>query len=528
MAKTNASTNNGGLSRREFLGSATLTTAGVVTGLTFYYTHPRPPELSAYDIEANQVRMGYIGIGNRGGSLMRSSFQVPGCIPIAVADIRETQREAFLTDMQKPEDQGCRAKKPASWKVQAYDDYRQLLDRKDIEAVTIATPHYLHAPMAIEALEAGKHVYCEKAMAYTIGENQDLAALAASKPNQIFQVGHQRRYSPIYRRVKELIDEGAIGDVVAIRAQWNQNNIERRPCPDPALEKVINWRLYSEFSGGLATEFACHQVDVANWMIGTHPDAVCGFGGVDWYRDGRDTTDNIHLVFNYKVPAKVDASGAAQEPRNVKLTYTSLMQNSHVGPSELILGTKGTIEVCLSGGGEYFVEPSAEAELEALRARERRQAPAEKSRESRGDHRGVVPQAEGGQGDRRAGESPALDEIHEAPRGRLRYGRDVHRRGRVPRRRARAACGRREESARDPARRRPGGARGRRALPACQHGPARAAHGLLERVLQRRKGLKDSRDSPAGRSPWSFSPRNRRCRQNCIPTSIEKYVASGE
>ncbi|HZN57248.1 MAG TPA: Gfo/Idh/MocA family oxidoreductase [Planctomycetota bacterium] len=379
MAKTNASTNNGGLSRREFLGSATLTTAGVVTGLTFYYTHPRPPELSAYDIEANQVRMGYIGIGNRGGSLMRSSFQVPGCIPIAVADIRETQREAFLTDMQKPEDQGCRAKKPASWKVQAYDDYRQLLDRKDIEAVTIATPHYLHAPMAIEALEAGKHVYCEKAMAYTIGENQDLAALAASKPNQIFQVGHQRRYSPIYRRVKELIDEGAIGDVVAIRAQWNQNNIERRPCPDPALEKVINWRLYSEFSGGLATEFACHQVDVANWMIGTHPDAVCGFGGVDWYRDGRDTTDNIHLVFNYKVPAKVDASGAAQEPRNVKLTYTSLMQNSHVGPSELILGTKGTIEVCLSGGGEYFVEPSAEAELEALRRAKEGKPPLKKA-----------------------------------------------------------------------------------------------------------------------------------------------------
>src|SRR5437867_5266955 len=101
--------------------------------------------------------------------------------------------------------------------------------------------------MAMEALEAGKHVYCEKAMAYTIGENQDLEALVRSKPDLVFQVGHQRRYSPLYQRVKQMIDEGLIGDVVAIRAQWNQKNVERRPCPDPALEKVINWRLYSEF-----------------------------------------------------------------------------------------------------------------------------------------------------------------------------------------------------------------------------------------------------------------------------------------
>lgn len=362
------------VSRREFLGSATLTTAGIATGLTYYFSRPKAPDRSLFDDPANQVRMGYIGIGNRGGSLMRSSFQAPGCLPIAVADIRESQRDDFLRRLQETKDdkgnvvQGeCPTRKPANWKPRVYDDYRKLLADPEVEAVTIATPHYLHGPMAFEALEAGKHVYCEKAMAYTIGENQDLFRMVQSKPELVFQVGHQRRYSPLYRKVKEMVQEGLIGDIVAIRGQWNQKNVERRPCPDPALEKVINWRLYSEFSGGLSTEFASHQVDVANWLLDTHPDSVCGFGSIDWYQDGRDTNDNIHLVFNYKVPVP-----GKNTTRNVRFTYTSLMQNSHLGPSELILGTKGSIEVCLSGGGEYFVEPSAEQELEAM-AEARRQ-----------------------------------------------------------------------------------------------------------------------------------------------------------
>ena len=365
-----STTTDDGYSRREFLGSATLTTAGVATGLAFHFLRPKAPDLREFgENPANHVRMGYIGIGNRGGSLMRSSFQAPGCLPIAVADIRESQREDFIRRVTPRKDEfgkiqegECPTRKPEGWKPRAYDDYRKLLADPDVEAVTIATPHNLHAPMAIEALEAGKHVYCEKAMGYTIGENQDLVDLVESKPQLVFQVGHQRRYSPLYQRVKQMVDDGLIGEIVAIRSQWNQKNVERRPCPDPALEKVINWRLYSEFSGGLATEFMSHQVDVANWLLGTHPDSVLGSGGIDWYTDGRDTYDNIHLIVDYKVP--IPGQGST---RRVRFTYTSLMQNSHVGPSELILGTKGSIEVCLSGGGEHFVEPGAAEEIDTLK-----------------------------------------------------------------------------------------------------------------------------------------------------------------
>jgi predicted dehydrogenase len=255
-----------------------------------------------------------------------------------------------------------------------YDDYRRLLDDKSVEGVFIATPHYLHGPMAIDAIQAGKHVYCEKAMAYTIGENQDIYNLVLDRPNLVFQVGHQRHYSPLYQEVLRRIDDDQIGDVAAIRAQWNKNDVLERTCPDPALEKIINWRLYSEYSGGLTTEFASHQIDVANWAFHTHPDSVCGYGGVDWSPEqvsrGRDTTDNIHLIFNYKVPVwardsygwlkkadgkRVQEVGPDGKPlfRDVRFTYTSIMQNAHIGPSELIMGRYGTLEVSLLGGESF-------------------------------------------------------------------------------------------------------------------------------------------------------------------------------
>jgi len=371
---------NEDVTRREFLGSATLTAAGVATGLSFYFSRPERRSTAEFDKPENQVRLGYIGVGHRGSSLMRSSLQVPGCVPVAIADVRPAQRKQYAKGavneggFARPKD---------------YGDYRRILDDKDIEAVIIATPHHLHGSMALDALEAGKHVYCEKAMAFTIGENQDIYDLVGRlndpDPKRVFQVGHQRRYSPLYQKVAQMVQEDEIGDVAALRAQWNQNQVEKRSDPDPTLDKLINWRLYSEFSAGLTTEFASHQVDVVNWMLGTHPDSVCGYGGVDWYQDGRDTDDNIHLIFNYKVPiiereygeVKKDEKGKPLyrktedgriARRNVRFTYMSIMQNAHLGPSELILGTKGSIDVCLSGGGERFIEPKALQEAQRAEA----------------------------------------------------------------------------------------------------------------------------------------------------------------
>lgn len=391
MEQYETSAAGGGVDRREFMGSAFLTAAGAVTaGLSAYqFTRDETgaPDVSKWEKDA--VKLGFIGVGRRGGALLGSAVKVPGNNVVAICDIQEGARNAALGVVGKQ----YKADKKSMDGIRLYKDYRDLLADENVEAVFIATPQYLHGPMALDALEAGKHVYCEKALALTIGENRDIWNMVKDREWQVFQVGHQRHYSPLYRKVVDMVREDTIGDVCAIRAQWNRNDLVRRACPDPALEKVVNWRLYSELSGGLTTEFASHQIDVVNWILGTHPDSVCGYGGVDWYDDGRDTEDNIHLIFDYRVPVvkrdpygrpaivnaagesvargedghpfekdvyrlyEKDADGRIQR-RHIRFTYTSVMQNAHLGPSELIMGRYGTLEVSLRGA-EFFKEKKA-------------------------------------------------------------------------------------------------------------------------------------------------------------------------
>ena len=394
----------GGVPRRDFIGAAALGAGGIATGLSFYFRkgvkNPSAEEVKGWRAEhfdgGEKVRTGHIGVGNRGGSLLRAALQVPGSMPIAVCDKQASKIKDFKKSIQDVISRRD-GKKPAEVAVQTSDDYRRILDNKDVEAVFIATPHYLHGPMAIDAVEAGKHVYCEKAMAFTIGENQDIVDLVeggAKTPGGkdiVFQVGHQRHYSPLYQKAADMIHGDRIGEVATIRAQWNQNDKISRPAPSLELERIINWRLYSEYSGGLTTEFATHQIDVANWFfgggdhVGVAPHSVRGYGGVDWYyQDARDTHDNIHLIFTYKVPAvqrdafgqvKKDSAGKLvyeKDPsggirkREVTFDYMCTMANAHIGPSELMLGRYGTIQVSLAGG-EFWKEKKARKDPNRIR-----------------------------------------------------------------------------------------------------------------------------------------------------------------
>ncbi len=345
------------VSRREFITGVGLTGAGVAAGLSYFFSKdaiPRP--------DRSPVSVGFIGVGARGGALLRALLKCPGSEVLAICDMRESKRKEAEGNIKR---HAAAAGKPEP-KVFLTDDYRQLLKKGGVNAVVIATPHYLHGPMAMDALEAGMHVYCEKAMAYTIGECRDLYRMVKERPNQVFQVGHQRHYSKMYRKVRELVRGGRIGNVTAARAQWNRNDEIRRPTADPELDRLVNWRLYSEYSGGLMSEFASHQLDVVNMLLGTHPTAVCGFGGQDYprYKDDRDTTDNVHVVFDYLADWKEDVWDEEEQRWKfvatgkkfpVRFDYMSIMTNSLVGPSELIFGDEGTIEVTL-GGGSFWKE----------------------------------------------------------------------------------------------------------------------------------------------------------------------------
>ena len=110
----------------------------------------------------------------------------------------------------------------------------------------------------------------------------------------------------LYQVAMEMIRKGALGKVMFVRAQWHRNSNWRRPVPDPKFERLINWRMYKEYSGGLLAELASHQIDVANWAFGSEPISVYATGGIDYWKDGRETCDNVEAILRISGRAEVD------------------------------------------------------------------------------------------------------------------------------------------------------------------------------------------------------------------------------
>jgi predicted dehydrogenase len=205
--------------------------------------------------------------------------------------------------------------------------------------------------MAIDALNAGKPVYCEKMMAYTVDEAKQMVR-TAERTGKILQIGHQRRYSPDYHHALDLIKKGYFGKLTHVRAQWNRNGSWRRAVPnnDPKLERLLNWRLYNSSSRGLMAELGSHQIDVTNWFLGMHPIAVTGMAGINSYKDGREVWDNVQCIFEY--------------PNGAKLTYQSIQSNAFDDFTEQFMGPKGTLITSeVAGKSMMFQEQNAELEF---------------------------------------------------------------------------------------------------------------------------------------------------------------------
>jgi predicted dehydrogenase len=321
-------------SRRGFLGAATATL--VASGAT--------EGRSAGD--RAPVRVVVIGTGARGSDLIRSLTTIEGVEIAGVCD-----------DYPPHLQQGVKYAGP---NVEAFADYRQALDRLRPRAVVIAVPLALHYPVARAAIEAGCDVFCEKTMCYRIDEARALARQVA-EAGRVFQVGLQRRANPIYQQAAGLVRAGVLGTITAIKAQWHRNNNWRRPVPVPrsdpgwaALERRLNWRLYRASSDGLMSELGSHQLDVANWLLGTPPRRVIASAGIDYWRDGREVFDNIFCVFEYDLP------GPRGDRYAARVTYSSLCNNAYEGASELIMGTRGSLYLTTQKG-LFFRETGGDA-----------------------------------------------------------------------------------------------------------------------------------------------------------------------
>lgn len=319
--------------RRDFLKTA----AGVAVASTFASASGGPAPQAA-PARGEVVNYGFIGTGSQGIALLKHLSTIPAGRCVATCDIYPPNlKKGVETIGGKPD---------------TYEDYRRLLDRKDIDAVMIATPLYLHARMILDSLAAGKHVFVEKSMFFKEEEAEPIRKASADHPKQVLQVGLQRRSSVLYQTAMEMIRKGALGKVMFVRAQWHRNSNWRRPVADPSLERQINWRMYREYSGGLMAELASHQIDVANWAFGAEPVSVVGRGGIDYWKDGRETCDNVHAIFDY--------------PGGRRMIFTSILYNQHESFFEQIAGDEGTIEITV-GRGMYYREPVAQVSTGAAK-----------------------------------------------------------------------------------------------------------------------------------------------------------------
>jgi predicted dehydrogenase len=324
------------LTRRDFVkvGGTVASAAGAIQTVS---------AASTVSSANDRVAYGVIGAGEQGRFLLRRMAGLAGCRCAAVCDVDEANLNKGVA--------------AAGSNPRAHKDYRELLDRKDIEAVVIATPLSTHFPITRDALTAGKHVFCEPPLVFKAEEVHALRDLAAEHPKQIVQPGYQRRYSKFYQIAKVMVAKGLIGNVTHIAAQWHRNPGWRIP-PDPASERYKYWMIFREFSAGLAGELGSHQMDVASWMFSARPEYVIGVGGQEFIRDGRDILDNIQLIYRY--------------PRGQKFTYSAICTNQHLPLfggtraefGETIMGTGGTIEITIGTAEEpsialWYYEPRA-------------------------------------------------------------------------------------------------------------------------------------------------------------------------
>lgn len=307
------------MNRREFFGRAAGSLAAVSSIAAAGKARPVAP--------SDTINVGVIGPGARGLDVMRSFLQVPGVRFSALCDVYEPRF--------------AQARQITGEETPAVHDYRELLDRKDVDAVLVATPLGLHEEHVAAVLESARPVYSEKDMALTL-EGCDHIYAAVKRSKQTYQFGTQYHFAPWFQEAAARIKAGKIGRVMQIYSFWHRNSNWRRPVPDPSdakLEHLINWRMYRDMSGGILAEFGTHHIQWATEIFGTMPVSVAGSGGIDYWKDGRELPDNVQVTYRY--------------PSGQSLVFSASLTSSYEGMHAAILGTTGTIVLTQVGGTQY-------------------------------------------------------------------------------------------------------------------------------------------------------------------------------
>ncbi|MDA0835229.1 MAG: Gfo/Idh/MocA family oxidoreductase [Planctomycetota bacterium] len=325
-------TNKLNVNRRNFLQAAGATAAVSWTAKSYANI------LGAND----RLRIGFIGVGGMGSghvAAINSLKEKNNLEPVAVADCWTTRAESAAKTLNAPN---------------AYQDFRKVLDHKDIDYVTVATPEHQHSKMTVAALKSGKAVYCEKPMTHTIP--QALEVIAAQKETGLpVQVGVQAMSDDSYSSAAKAIEEGVLGQVVQAQIEYVRRYGEQGPWRVPGLKDdeaqpkdldwkawlgdapktdwnphhYHEWRNYRAYSGGICTDLFIHRITrIMKACKLLYPRRVVGMGGIWQWPDGRDLPDNFEMICEY--------------PRGMTVYVLGTMSN-RVGIDHVIRGYRGTM-----------------------------------------------------------------------------------------------------------------------------------------------------------------------------------------
>jgi predicted dehydrogenase len=322
------------LSRRSFLQTAA---AGAAVALA-----PGAKVLGANE----RINVGCIGTGGRCRGLMRSLKNVPNVRIAAVCDIYDVHL--------------AEGKKLAEADAFTTKVYKDILDRKDIDAVVIGSPDHWHVPMTVDACAAGKDVYVEKPLTHDLSEGQAVIE-AQNKHNRIVQVGMQQRSMTHILKAYELVKTGRIGKIYKVHLTWNRNTDRVRKNPlgvDPkkvdwkaflgkAPEQPYdeyrfrNWRWFWDFGGGIFTDLMVHWIDVAHWFLDLdHPLVATSIGEHAISKDVWQTPDTVQTLLSY--------------PNDLQVYFEGTFCNARNGAMIEFMGTDGTLYI---DRGRYEIHP---------------------------------------------------------------------------------------------------------------------------------------------------------------------------
>ncbi len=343
--------------RREFMVQSATTAAGLGLFLngsrvTFAST-PLPKPASPND----RVNLGFIGFGIRGNILLEAAKETGQANLVEVCDCYQGHLE--------------RAKERTDGKITTnFAQYKKLLDRKDIDAVVIATPDHWHLPIVLDALSAGKDVYIEKPMTHTIEDGPKIIE-AAHRTKRIVQVGSQWVSCDQHKKAREIVASGKLGKVTKVTASYNRNSSTgawNYPIPldlqegvnfnwtewlGPArkvpysAERVFRYRKYWDYSGGISTDLFVHIITSIHFILAAEmPKSVVAAGGILFRKDGREVPDTLDALFDYGTFCV-----------NMASTFNSA---STAAQGIQFLGTDGSLSILLGGAMTELAEFKAE------------------------------------------------------------------------------------------------------------------------------------------------------------------------